>query len=214
VKKKPGFFISEGQFRYFLDLWGKACRAQGWTVAEGWASKDIDAKRKEVLAECGFASLKAVDSTGGFDRVKRRLMELDLSVAAGMETEADAEARRLRNVLTEELLPCLGVYHPNPEGYLLEIIRDKTRWRKDGQGPVRDIRLDDLSNAPVLRDVGGQIVESDSPLRQALSTLSRAVDDHRQAAGHSGHEMRALAGVRCKCAQCRSVSQTSSHQPF
>jgi hypothetical protein len=209
VQGKParkGFRITDGQYYTFWRLWKAGCEGQGWTAAAGWSKEMTEAKRHELLERCGFASLTEVDKREGFDRVKNALLLLQDNVAAGAESVQDGQARRIRAVIEGQLLPCLALYVEEPQAYFLEIIRDKTRWLHDGQGPVRDIRLEDLSNRPVVRVVNGEPQESDSELEQALSTLSRAVDVFRRKAGHSGHDMRTAAGLPCACAACRNQS--------
>lgn len=61
------------QASLFWRLWRDACAYQGW---DALPSSERDEKRHEVLSECGFDSIKRVDSTHGFDRLKRRLLEL------------------------------------------------------------------------------------------------------------------------------------------
>jgi hypothetical protein len=70
---QPGFKISEKQYFTFWRMWRQALEAQGW---DGLTKAEQDAKRYEMLGRAGFSSLKAVDHTNGFDRVKRELLAL------------------------------------------------------------------------------------------------------------------------------------------
>jgi hypothetical protein len=80
-----GWKMSVDQVPLFWRLWGAACRGQGWS------GKEAIAKRKEVLAELGFASVKHIDAAGGFDRVREHLEAL----AARVQNERpDAGERR------------------------------------------------------------------------------------------------------------------------
>lgn len=203
--------LSAKQTAMFWRLWAAGCRAQGWADLP---RAEVENRRKDLLRRAGFASLKDVDARGGFDAVKRELLLLQDNVRAGMETAEDSEARRLRWIIRHELLPCLALYHPAPEAFLAEIMRDKERWGK-GDRPAVDITLEDLSNAPKISMVAGLAVESDSPLKQCLMTLSARLDSMRSAAGHDGHTMRTLAGVNCRCRRCREkVSKNSNRRPF
>lgn len=71
---KVGWKMSEEQASWFWRNWERACRVQGWTGA----ARDV--KRHEVLAGLGFASIKEVDKTAGFDRLKKRVLELQAKV--------------------------------------------------------------------------------------------------------------------------------------
>lgn len=192
--------LSASQVTLFWRLWAAAVRAQGWG---GLPKAEIELRRKAMLRECGFESLTAVDKTSGFDQVKRRLLELQDSVAAAMETDADAEARRLRAVIRQDLLPCLALYVGDAQAYLRAVMEDKTGWGKTDR-PTRALELDDLSNDPVVRVQDGAEVQGDSPLRQCLLTLTSRVESFRRQAGHTRHQMRVLAGLPCRCRACQA----------
>jgi hypothetical protein len=85
---KPGWRMTVEQVRLFWRLWSAACRYQRWTTSES------EARRHEILMECGFASAKDIDHTDGFDRVKNRLEAL-----AGRIHNGPDDAGRRRRVL-------------------------------------------------------------------------------------------------------------------
>jgi hypothetical protein len=173
--------LSKAQVTLFWRLWSQACRAQGW---DKFPREEIEVRRKELLRGCGFASLKDVDGKGGFDRVKQALLLAQDSVAAGLDNEDEQEARRLRWVVRNQVLPALGLYVEHPDAYMQRIIADKFC-----RGGGRELTLDDLSNSPNVRDVDGFPEVSDSDLRQIVWTLTARLDSLRTAAGHSRMEM-------------------------
>src|SRR5579862_7122912 len=84
--------LSEDQVKKFWRLWPQACRANGWTKENGLSAAQIDAKRKEVLLDCGFTSLTLVDRKDGFTKVKNRLLILiGVDVEAGKEDKDTTE---------------------------------------------------------------------------------------------------------------------------
>ena len=90
--------MSRDQARHYWTLWAAACRAQGW---DKLPSAERDEKRYEVMAELGFASVKDVDSTTGFDRLKARLLELTDRVS--IECEDAGQRRRVLYVIGQLL---------------------------------------------------------------------------------------------------------------
>jgi hypothetical protein len=82
---KPGWAMSEDQHSHFWNLWSVASRYQGWTGSEP------ELRRREILSELGFSSAKQIDHRDGFDRVKKRLLELCGKVA---NEPVDAGQRR------------------------------------------------------------------------------------------------------------------------
>jgi hypothetical protein len=62
--------LSTEQVSLFWREWPKACKAMGWTKANGMSAAEIDLKRKEFLLRCGFDSLTKVDRVDGFTKVK------------------------------------------------------------------------------------------------------------------------------------------------
>jgi hypothetical protein len=94
--------MTKDQAALFWRLWSAACQYQGWNAL---SSAERDEKRHEVLAECGFESVKDVDSLHGFDRVKARLLELQGRVQNAPD---DAGQRRRYVVKIGILLAELG----------------------------------------------------------------------------------------------------------
>ena len=161
--------LSKPQVTLFWRLWKRACETQGWTVEAGLNRQEIDERRHEVLAKCGFESLTAVDRTAGFGRVKAALMTLCASVEGAIEAdhpEAD-EARRLKHGITYDLLPQLAripSISAVPGGaiaYCERICRDKFGLPDDWE-----LDLDDLGGHPLRGP------ESTDRLRQLLITLN------------------------------------------
>ena len=68
--------LSPDQVKRFWYLWKQVCIANGWTKERGMNAAQVDAKRKEILRECGFDSLTSVDRTNGFTKVKNKLLIL------------------------------------------------------------------------------------------------------------------------------------------
>lgn len=199
------------------DWWPAACRAQGWQPGDR-------EQRLAVLAQAvgrPLTSASDLNSTSDVDRVRVHLQTLADNVSAAMEQEHEGPARRQR-VALDEILRCLALYHPDPEGYVREVIRDKfARGRRDR--PARDLHaplptMDDLSTQPRLwtNPRTGQVVELASELEQLLMTITRAVNGKngmRNAAGHSLHDMRTRAGLRCSCAHCSRYGQRPALAP-
>lgn len=198
--------LSKDQVPLFWSLWAKACRAQGWTKAHGLNSAAIDAKRKEFLARCGFSSLTEVDPRDGFSLVKRELLKLADHLAGALEeVQPQIESgRTARWFIEHDLMPCLALYVEDAAAYVAAIATDKFRWRtRDGM--ARPITLDDLDDVPVIRTVRGELRESPSQLEQLKMTLAGRLsgkDGLRAKAGHSVHDMRTKAGLKCRCKAC------------
>jgi len=199
--------LSADQVPLFWRLWAKACKANHWDKAHGFTAAMIDAKRKELLARCGFKSLTEVDPHAGFSRVKRELLKEAGSLQGGLEEVKPAieTARTARWFIENDLMPCLALYVDDVTAYVSEIAADKFRWRtRDAM--QRRITLDDLSDEPVIREVRGELKEFSSQLEQLKFTLSGRLngkDGFRAKAGHSVHDMRTLADLPCRCARCR-----------
>jgi hypothetical protein len=101
-------------------------------------------------------------------------------------------ARKLHKV--GELLKCLALYVEDAPAYAREIIRDKVdkgSWR----------------NVTAIEDLSEQAPHPDRPsqLEQLIMTLERALNGKtglRAKAGHSLHDMRTAAGLKCTCLIC------------
>lgn len=200
--------LSADQVRWFWREWPKICEAMGWTRAKGMSSKEIDAKRKEFLLRCGFDSLTKVDRTDGFTRVKNELLVLQgVSLKAAHETIDPAlnQARVLRNQILTEIIPCLELYRGDQLRFdITKIMEDKNRWWKIDR-PACHMTLMDLDARPIFRTdrATGEQKYTGSQLSQMQWTLSRWMNDLRNAAGDTIHDMRTKARVPCNCAKCR-----------
>lgn len=186
--------ITPAQRIAISQLWNSVCKDLGWKSSDralrletlgGFLGRPITTMDEiERLAECTqvMAELKAM---------------LGVSVRAGLEA-TDPSRNKKRNarwIIVHEILPCLALYPLDaPSGldgagnYLVEVMQDKSRWRK----------MDRPESSPSLADFDERTVT------QILWTLSARLNVKRKAAGHSGHEMKMAAGVRCDCATfCR-----------
>jgi len=179
--------LSTDQVSLFWREWPKSCAAQGWTRAKGMSAKEIDTKRKEFLLRCGFQSLKDVDRTHGFTRVKNELTLLqrpDLKAARETVDSSLNEARILRHGILTDLIPCLELYIPDVRAYLAEVL-----FHQGHQ--MRDLELMQLS--------AGR-------LRRLRFTISARLNEKRKTSGDTIHDMRTKAGLVCTCAKCRAVA--------
>lgn len=207
--------LSPDQVKRFWHLWPQVCRANGWTKENGMNAAAIDAKRKEVLRECGFDSLTHVDRRDGFTKVKNKLeLLIGTSVQAGIEANdpvAHNNARIHRHTIEKEILPCLALY-TEVDGYLATVIAGLTRHYKTDQ-PTRPPTLDDLDIYPAIGNrhtksntccavKGQRLCPGPSQLEQCLMTLSARLNALRKASGDTIHDMKLRAGLECNCAQC------------
>jgi hypothetical protein len=198
--------LTAPQVQRFWREWARACKAQGWTRAAGMSAAEIDVKRKEFLARCGFDSLTKVDRVDGFTKVLNELLILvGESVAAGIESEdlTINRARVLRNQILTEIIPCLELYVEDLRGYLTAIMEDKNRWWKIDR-PARDISIMDLDAKPIFRrdKKTGELKQWPSQLEQFQYTLSARLNVKRNEAGDTIHQMKTKAHVPCHCSQC------------
>lgn len=200
--------MSKSQSAAYWRLWSAACKAQGWTKAEGMDSAAIDAKRKECLSECGFESSRDIDSGAGFSRWKALCERLCGKLSGAIaEVRQNTPADRRRWVIRNELLPCLAIYAPSgaqdpaeyASAYLATILRDSMPWRPDGNGSGMPCTLDELD------EVG---------LTKIMATLNARIGAKRRLAGHTQHDMLTLAGCRCRCAACKAVAKVPETAPF
>lgn len=196
--------LAPKQVKEFWCLWPQACRANNWTKDGGMSAAAIDAKRKEILRECGFESLTEVDRTDGFTKVKNKLLILiGVDVKAGTEDQDPTEnkGRTHRYVIAKEIIPCLALYEEDVTGYVASVIAGLTRHYKTDR-PERPPTLEDLSAKPTFKKRGGKWIKGPSQALQALMTLSARLDDKRKAAGDTVHDMKIKAGLECDCARC------------
>lgn len=199
--------LSTAQVQRFWREWPKSCKAMGWTKANGMSADEIDAKRKEFLARCGFKSLTEVDRVDGFTKVLKELQVLQgTDLKAGIESEdlTINQARTIRHFILTDQVPCLELYIADVRAYMTSIMEDKNRWWKIDR-PVRDITLMDLDAKPVYRQdkKTGELKTWPSQLEQMKWTLAARINTLRKDAGDSVHDMRLRAGLTCTCAICQ-----------
>jgi len=207
--------LSPAQVQRFWREWAATCKARNWTREAGLTASQIDAHRKDLLAACGFNSLTQVDRTDGFTKVLHETIALrGDSLKSAMETVDAAlnQARVLRNQILTEIIPCLELYRREELAEdLAKIMEDKNRWWKLDR-PSRGMTLMDLDARPIFRTdraTGGQKYMG-SQLSQMQWTLSRWLNDLRNEAGDTIHDMRTRAGVPCTCAICRGTRVAAS----
>lgn len=201
--------------------WPAACRAQGWKASDralrlrvcSWAVSLSNPTQLELLEAINsdrvpigqLLSCSDLDNKSDVDRVKACLgMLADNTQATGEVGRPEiGRARRLRDIIRDQI-KCIGVYQPRPRAYVAEIINDKfNRGRRMSALTIHDLTDD----AIILRD-GREIP---SQLDQLVMTLGgclngsgkgRARLGFRVAAGHTLHEMKTMAEVRCDCRFC------------
>jgi hypothetical protein len=202
--------LSSAQVQRFWREWGNTCKVMNWTRAAGMTTAQIDSERKELLTGCGFNSLTEVDRTDGFTRVLNELLVLQgTSIQAAKETIDPSlnQARVLRNQILTEIIPCLELYRgENLNADLAKIMADKNRWWKLDR-PERGMTLMDLDARPIFRidKASGQKKYCGSQLSQIQWTLSRWLNELRNQAGDTVHQMKIKSGVPCDCAICRGI---------
>lgn len=176
--------LTEPQINAFWRLWSRACRVNGWrdnAVAER--------ERKAFLERCGFSSLTLVDRLDGFTKVKNELeilIEPDLDAAREAEDQTINRARNSRWVIENEILPCLALYEQDVNTYLQTVLEGQSRWNTAGNDTQRPARLQDFKARL---------------LKRVLMTLNGRLHAKRREAGHTIHDMKIAAGVKCHCAR-------------
>jgi len=195
--------ITKAQRWKILELWTKVCKDRGWKTSDrglrlatigGFLGRELTTLDDvDRLAECTkvFAELEAL---------------LGVSLRAGLEA-ADPGRNRKRNfkwLIANEVLPALAIYPLEaPMGdvgafaFLQRVMEGKSRYRQTDR-PEREARLEDFNDATV---------------EQIYWTLWARLNAKRKAAGHSGHDMCVLAGIKCKCAACRRAQNPTPAGP-
>jgi hypothetical protein len=203
--------MSKRQRIWFMaDIWPATCKAQGWNKTDSAQRYDLFARvlghiprHARTLAAGRHISFNDFDQPD-FDAVKAECLALADNLRGAVETVRPdyGEERRLRHQIAQ-LQKCLALYIERPDAYLRPILAAKFKGRTS---------IDHLSAVPILKD-GGQ---RPSELARALMTLRTVVQQKRNAAGHSVHEMNLLAGIPCPCKQCshRREEVDSTNQPF
>lgn len=192
-------------------LWKSACEAQGWTRERGLKAAEIDAKRRQCLAECGVESMKDLDSGSGFTAWKNLCLRLtgSLTAAVAEVRRPRTKADRLRWVIVNRILPCLAIYCPNgcdnprlwSENYLGTILRSTlTGHGFPAESDDWTEHLEDLTELELTR---------------VLATLNARVSSKRKGDGHSIHDMHVRAQIKCPCAACKDIKvDARPHTPF
>jgi hypothetical protein len=200
--------ITKAQQTLFWRTWAAACAAQGWTKERGLNSAGVDAKRREVLADLGFASLKNVDHRGGFDRVLSRIRKLaDVVQGAIDENDAVSGDRRRLHHRMDCLVRCLGLYMPEStvESYIAAIVRGKFGRPGRTNPHWTDLDAEPREGTPLR----GQPRIRQSELEELIITLSARLNGRsgfRARAGHSVHDMLCAARLPCACARCAKTA--------
>jgi hypothetical protein len=210
-----------------IELWPAAARAQGWKVSDRelrlrvltialhgniktLQDFQLAFERFQTSGDEPIASANDIGHGETFTTVKAVLKMLADDVA-GTKEVGDPEinkARQKRHVILE-LIQCLSIYPverpmgiDGAEAYAMAVIKGKFR---------RELSLEELTIRPFRHE--GRVIPSQ--LDQLLWTLDRRLSDQppaksrrepgfRIAAGHTDHQMRQLARVRCKptCKEC------------
>lgn len=126
-----------------------------------------------------------------------------------VQLKQQRQPRMRREERLSEIHACLGVYVDDVAGYVARVISDK--FGVPGRG---SLTLEDLSDHPrFITGRDGKLEERPSQLLMLIYTLWSRIQEHRQNAGHSLHDMRIAARVPCACAQCRKAALTAPKTP-
>ena len=199
--------ITKSQRITIMKLWQRVCKDRDWKSSD----------REFRLAKFGEIIGRPLASSDDIERIDEctKLMQ-ELTAMLGVNLQAAREsddlsinrARVLRNQIAGELIPCLELYIADVPAYLTAIMEDKNRWWKIDR-PARAITLDDLDAKPTWRKgKDGKPSIGPSQLQQLQWTLSARLNELRNAAGDTIHDMRIKAKLPCACARC--VSTTNS----
>jgi hypothetical protein len=144
AKLKAGWKMSEGQYTWFWRAWQEVCQAQGY---DKLSSAEREQQRRDILQELGFSSAKDIDKRGGFDRVKRRFMELSGNIPDPVPPSSqpgDDPGERVRLLIQASNRIGILIKLKSP-GWTLAILKDRFHL-VDGWNSI-----DDLSNADLLK---------------------------------------------------------------
>lgn len=168
-----------------------------------------------------LASASDLDNGADVDRVKALLLMLADNVQAAQEFDSPetGAARRVRWVIVEERLRCLALYpveqpmgRDGADRLVAELIKDMFNHGRRHEL----LTVDDLSDQLQLyrRKGSSELHEGPSQVRRLVMRLDGLLHSnkpgqqgYRVRAGHSLHEMKVAAGVRCDCAHCRTDRQ-------
>ena len=198
--------ITQSQRITIMQLWQRVCKDRGWKAGD----REL---RMDTFSRLVGRPLASTDDVERLDECTKLMNELKsmlgVSLKAGLEATDPTlnQARVLRTRILTDLVPCLELYLEDVRGYITEIIQDKNRWWKIDR-PAVEMTLMDLTAKPVISTdrKTGLLRESASQLEQLLYTLSARLNDLRNQAGDSVHDMRTRAGLDCTCAKCRARS--------
>jgi hypothetical protein len=207
--------LTEAQLKLFWRTWAAACKAQGWTRENGLKVADVNAKRHEVLQGLGFSSLTRVTKRDGFDRLIARVRTLAGNLQGAVDEVVEESGERKRQLYRLECaLKCLGLYMTPEESakYVHKICVDKFAPR----GSVRR-GWEELDHRPrTASALNGRPRLRMSELEELIITIMGRLNGRtgfRAKAGHSVHEMLAMAGVPCACATCRPTDAQATPRP-
>ena len=190
--------MSPDQRSYLLRLWSAACKHQGWDRAHGLNSAAVNGLRKSVTEKVFGEpkSWKEINWREDYGRIKNHLLMLGGNVQGTIETDRPDmdEKRRLLTFIEGDLMRCLALYRP-AERYVQDILRDGFRIYSGKK------TIEDLSAAPRPPREGEDKPRA-SQLKCLIYTLSARINELRNQAGDSVHDMRTRAGVPCVCADC------------
>lgn len=188
-------------------LWPAACQAQGWprndreAVAQGFASER--AFRLKTLSDILGRELMSSSEIGlveEFTEVKNRLLALtDNLRAAGEAGDRVPNALRTRRWCALRDIQCLLLYVD--EAYVRAILRERFHraevgWEVFDALPLQKI-IAEFKDVRVLDELLSTLNER---LHARAGTRRKA--GYRVQAGHTLHEMRTQAGVKCDCKEC------------
>ena len=125
--------ITTSQRITISQLWNKVCKDRGWATGD----REL---RLSTLGGFLGRELTTMDDIGRLDECTKVMKELKAMLGVDLQAAkeaADQGINRKRNkswLLSNEVLPCLAVYLENgmagAQAYLLEVMTDKSRWRK------------------------------------------------------------------------------------
>lgn len=110
----------------------------------------------------------------------------------GPQIRAQNQVRARLEHRLAEITQCLGVYVPDPAGYVARVASDRRP-----PSPVGTLGVDDLSHEPtVVRNrITGELVERPSELQQLVMTLWARLQAMRNAKQHTLADMYSAAGI-------------------
>lgn len=196
--------ITASQRISIMKLWGRVCKDRGWKSSD----RDLRLAKFSELVGRPLKSTNDVDRLAECTKLMAELnCLLGVSLQAGREAADPSlnRARIIRNQILTEIIPCLELYRGDKlPADIADIMEDKNRWWKLDR-PGRGITLMDLDDWPIFRydKAAGKKKFVGSQLKQMQWTLSRWLNDLRNQAGDTIHQMKIKAHVPCDCATCQ-----------